>query len=50
MNRDDIRTNNKDNDSDDQNPDSIVDDVEDGIPSENVDPTSAPNDEAPDGR
>ena len=50
MNKDDIQTNNSDDDADDQNPQDVVDNVEDDIPADNTNPTSAPNGEDPDGR
>jgi hypothetical protein len=49
MNPDDVVLN-EDDDVEDVNPEDAVDNVEDDIPSENTNPTSAPNNEAPDGR
>lgn len=50
MNTDDVLQDGEDNDADDANPEDVVENVEDDIPSENTNPTSAPDNEAPDGR
>ena len=51
MNEDDVQdVKNSDEDVDDENPEDVVENVEDDIPADNDNPTSAPNGEAPDGR